>query len=346
MANVTYANLFPRFSLTASILRIVGALPAGPFRGIGACALFTVPFGAWAYAVSVRSSPPLLTWSSALGFSWLCAAPLFIWWGYMALYELLEHSRAITTEAAHEELKSAEIRLFLGWRHLFISVLLAPVCGLIAWQYATGVGRPAIQCYWFAGAFGALGFVSGIGFWAIMCTVRLIRTLCGLDLQIEFSHPDGFGGLRFLGSLGAKITALYFSGSLAIPFAMDVLYSAKVAHIDVLAYGTLVAFILVGLSCFTMIILRVHQCALDYKIRIDRESETCLVGLLKTNVLCEERQLQDVLRPLVYYTTYYSRIGGMKEYPFDVKTLIQLFGSVLMPIVTFAVDMALRHGNR
>jgi len=180
MSTVPHVGLFPKFSVTAWLLRIVGAAPPGFSRAVVASALFTVAFGAWAYAISVRSSRPLLTWSSGLGFSWLCLAPLIIWWGYLALCQLLDHSRDITKPSDDTKLTSTMIRLFLGWRHMWLSMTLGPIVGIVAWQYATAVGRTPLQCYWYGCTFGVLGFVSGIGFWAIICTARLVATLCSL----------------------------------------------------------------------------------------------------------------------------------------------------------------------
>jgi hypothetical protein len=102
------------------------------------------------------------------------------------------------------------------------------------------------------------------------------------------------------------------------------------------------SFVGVGVVSFFMSVGKIHELVFKCKIEIDKDSEGRLNELIKDNILSDRDDLPSVLKPWIYYTTIHSRIGSMKEYPYDLRTILELAVSILIPVVVFLLDKALR----
>jgi hypothetical protein len=329
-------------SATAWLLRVVGSVPKGLPRVFLSLALFTVPFGLWLMAATVSTPGVALPRSVFLAFSWLCIAPLLIWFGYLHFCRFLDDAAPLLPPSDRAAYREAALSKMLGTGHWLPSLLMAAIIGFFGWYYSRQIDAPASQVWWCTVAFMVLGFVSGIGFWAVATTSVLIRDLCARDIAIDYSHPDKFGGLRFVGTVAAKMTSLFFSGSLLIPFTLDVLETARPANLDLLAYLGLFIFMLVGLLSFLASILQLHDCVFRAKVRLDQASSERLHRMLEESLIGSSVTLASVIKPAIYCYCYHDRIAEMKEYPFESRTLIEIIASVLIPVLVFALDKLVR----
>jgi hypothetical protein len=208
--------------------------------------------------------------------------------------------------------------------------------------YSRSQGYPLEHVVWNASMFTVLGLVAGIGFWGVRGATWMIGELAKCDLRIDVGHPDKFGGLKPVGDILAVGTALFYTGSMLVPLAMELLATADVPHLNLLTIAALGCFILVGLSAFIGGILKVHRIVFRHKVKIDQESGAKLQALIEENLLHDGKSVADVLKPLVYYYSHHAQLGEMKQYPYDARTAMQLCASILIPVVVFAIDKLLR----
>ena len=234
-------------------------------------------------------------------------------------------------------------RLLLSSRHMWLSVPLGLAFGFIAWRQSCSLGLPDAHMAWCVVTMGGLGFTAGIGFWGVMGLVEVIQGLQKHELTLDAGHPDGFGGLRCAGSLLASWVALFYSGSLLFPYAFDVIRGkSPTADAEMVTYVMMGAFMLIGLVSFACGVARLHRIGFDFKIRADRESSARLEALMEESVHVKGQDLATVLRPLIYYHVSHQRVGEMKEYPYDARTLLELSASVLIPILVAVLDKVFR----
>jgi hypothetical protein len=303
---------------------------------------FSFPFTSGLGYVFIRTRINPITLSVFLAYLWLVFSPLIIRYAYRCLENFLIGIRSIMSPEDQSSYRHRSLSLFVSRKHLFASIPLGIIMSSCAYWYGIANKRPSLEIVWLVVMFGTLGVVSGVGFWGVGALSRIVNELSQYRLRIDFSHPDQFGGLRSVGTILVKGTTLFFTGSLLIPFAFDLLDISNMPHLELIADCTLIAYVLVGLVSFFVGILRLHRFVFEQKVRIDNESGMRLGALIEENLFREGRSVADVLRPWIYYQIYHSRISEMKEYPFEAKTLLELGGSIIIPVSVFIIDKLLR----
>lgn len=311
-------------------------------RTILLLSLFSVPFTLALVCVYLTTRVNPITLPVFLAYLWLILSPLLIRYGYKSLENFLDGTRSIMSPEDQSSYLHRGLSLFLSRKHLLASIPLGIIMGSCAYWYGIARNRPSLEIVWLVVMFVSLGVVSGVGFWGVGVLSSIVDELSRYKLCIDFSHPDQFGGLRSVGTILVKGTTLFFSGSLLIPFAFDLLDISNMPHLELIANCALLAFILVGLMAFFMGILRLHRFVFEQKVRIDNESGLRLDSLIEENLFNEGRSVADVLKPWIYYQTYHSRISEMKEYPYDARTLLELAGSIFIPVSVFILDKLFR----
>ena len=262
--------------------------------------------------------------------------------GIRALARFIDDIKPRMSDADREPFEKACLGMALSPKHSVASLPLGLVFGGGLCLYSISRGYPLEHIVWNTSMFTVLGLVAGIGFWGVRAITRMIDELSKCDLRIDVGHPDKFGGLKPVGDVLVLGTALFYTGSLLVPLAMELLATADVPQLNLLTIAALGCFILVGLTAFFSGILKVHRIVFRHKVRIDQESGARLEALVEENLFHDGRSVADVLKPLVYYYSHHAQLGEMKQYPYDARTALQLCASVLIPVVVFALDKLLR----
>ncbi|GAB7023265.1 hypothetical protein [Salidesulfovibrio brasiliensis] len=277
-----------------------------------------------------------------LGYCWLVFSPLLIDTGHRTLTWFLGYLRPIVGDEGTDDMTRRTFKLFFHSKHLIFSVALAPVFGFFAFKYAAQAGYSDSMTALITTSFSLAGFMAGIGFWGIVVMGWVIADLCRRPLHLDPFSADGYGGLLYVGRFLVVGAALFFSGSLFIPFA-NVIFDMFAADRQVLlAYACVAFYILFGLSIYMASILRVHDKILDEKVRIDDESQLVLDKLRDDCVQAENDDLTTILKPYVYYKVHHERIAGMRTFPYDTKSLIEITATVMIPLLIFILERLTR----
>jgi len=332
----------PARSLSYHMLRYAELFSSNVARTLAMLSLFAVPFGATGLWVSYARGTKVFSRSVTLAFLWLVLAPFLIRAAFHALARFLDDIKPRMSDSDHDSFQKTGLSMILSGRHSVASLPLGLAFGSAMFFYSISQDLPLEHVVWNASMFTVLGLVAGTGFWGVQMIPRMIDELSKYDLRIDVGHPDRFGGLKPVGDILVVTCALFFTGSLLVPLAMELLATADVPHINLLTIAALGCFVLIGLSAFFAGILKAHRIISKHKIRIDQESGARLETLIEENLFRDDRKVADVLKPLVYYYSHHAQLGEMKQYPYDTRTVLQLCASVLIPVVVFAIDKLLR----
>lgn len=195
---------------------------------------------------------------------------------------------------------------------------------------------------------GIIGYYLGVSAWTMYITGRYIHNLLDqFDLNIEASHPDGCGGLRFLGN---------FTLSLALPILVGILFFGIYAlgaalfpnlihgqKIDKwVAYGGIILFDLPQAAfAFFVPLWRIHKIMAKQKEKYE-DKFSHLVSTLEKQLwdALEGKDLQkakdtkdeiDALQALNPATIDYP------AWPFDRRILLYYLFPQLLPILTLVI---------
>ncbi|BDQ34619.1 hypothetical protein [Pseudodesulfovibrio portus] len=296
------------------------------------------------YAVEFADTGSLhISYQIAFGFFWLVVSPVLIWYGYRSLEWFLEYLKDFIDPDAHAALSEKTFSDIFSSRHLYFSFPLLFVFTFFAKLYAGHAGLAPVLQWAVVVLFALSGFMAGIGFWGIWVMEKLIRRMCGLDLKLDPFCIDGYGGLLYVGRFLVIGSALYFSGSMYIPFATEVFDMFSKENSVIIAYISVFAYIAFGLGMYFRSILYVHDKLLAEKMRIDDDSQEVLYrlqeGVMNGN---DTPSLEQVVRPYVYYVVHHSRINGMRTFPYDTKSLIEIIATVMIPVLIFTFEQLFR----
>ena len=290
----------------------------------------------------VESGRLCLAYQIAFGFCWLVLSPVLICYGYRSLEWFLDYLVGFVDPDELAVLRRKTFADIFSNKHLFFSFPLMFVFTFFAKLYVGCVELAPLLQWTVIVLFALSGFMAGIGFWGIWVMESLIRRMCALPLKLDPFCIDGYGGLLYVGRFLVIGSALYFSGSMFIPFATEVFDMFSKDNSVIIAYVSVFAYIAFGLGMYVRSILYVHDKLLAEKMRIDDDSQDVLYRLQKDVMDGDAPSLEQVLRPYVYYVVHHSRINGMRTFPYDTKSLIEIIATVMIPVLIFTFEQLFR----
>ncbi|MBB1059629.1 hypothetical protein H4F98_03470 [Lysobacter spongiae] len=115
---------------------------------------------------------------------------------------------------------------------LFGMASLEALPGIGSWRVAEG-GGPSLAVQWLnVVSMPLFRFVGALWLWRFFLWVHLLWRLSRIGLVLRPAHPDGAGGIAFLGVVQARFAILAFAGGLLIcgEAANQVLYLGETVH--------------------------------------------------------------------------------------------------------------------
>lgn len=158
--------------------------------------------------------------------------------------------------------------------------------------------------------------------------------ICEQDIDINPFHPDGFGGLSALGNLPLRTASFISSASLYIPYGINRMKKFGIQTIvgasSIIAVSVLSVIILLT---FIVPLLPIHKLAKKIKYDLLTVIGNRLRERLEAFEKCDVCMERDIELLLAYYN--YNSIREMKVWPFNTRTLFEIFCYVILPILLF-----------
>lgn len=167
--------------------------------------------------------------------------------------------------------------------------------------------------------------LTGTGFLLVVQTIRMIRVLDRLRVTVDPYHPDGRGGLGFVGKLATQTVLMFASGALYLPILLRIHTSISPRSSDfvpVLVFSYAAA---ISLSFATPVFL-VHRKLEKVKERM--LSEVALrLGTTNTNP-----DVRTFIQDL-WLRANYTDIKSMNTWPFNAENALAVISSIILPIL-------------
>ncbi len=187
-------------------------------------------------------------------------------------------------------------------------------------------------------------FLTGIGFTGVLTTQLFIKDFIKLDLKIDPLHPDNLGGMSIVGNYAIKTTILFSSGSLFFPFGFQLASTNSVAANCF--YAMVILFIGFILLSFIYPTLKVNLRASEARDNKLNELRRKYHQLREENLelkknTTQEQQLYELKRQNI--RDEYFDYQSIKLYPLDIDIIIQLSGSIILPIVFLTFEVVFQN---
>jgi len=197
--------------------------------------------------------------------------------------------------------------------------------GLIAWM-------PLM--YVFAIYIGVV--LGGPGFMGPIVTLHLIREISTIDLDIQPLHPDQLGGLSNVGYYSIRTTLLFSTASLFLPLAFR--FSATSSR-EVWIYLFVLIYITTVISSFVYPTYKINRAAATLRDEILEDIRT-EYSSLQQQTLSIDDSIENVNRRLEMQRlrAKYDDYKNVRLYPLQIDMLLQLAGSIFLPLLFVFVE--------
>lgn len=281
------------------------------------------------------------------GILWLNLAPWLLWcFEYRLLPAYFERAAVVTGEDFGPAQRHFQ-RLF-GTRYAIVVLPWALVVFGLFWsitpaQPHSGFGHTGLADPWFWTGCLVVAWtvlLTGIGIWGVTLVVPMVRAVASKTIRIDPLHPDGVGGIGFMGVLAAGSAALFSSGSLFLPgfFRLTNLPDASGARE---AAPNLYAYLMLGVfvGCILFCILY-PTVVIHLKARKERYSR--MQPLWRTY-----RDARDRRAPrsqVDWLREEYEALRDVSLYPFKTQAIAGLTSSVLLPVAFMLLQTYVLNG--
>lgn len=202
---------------------------------------------------------------------------------------------------------------------------------------------PILVKLWSFIIFFYLSLISSRAFHALNEAVKMFSKIFSSNiLKFDAYHLDNFGGFLSTERYVLKMTLLLSVGTLLIPLAFDVCYKCKnQIYIDSTIILVIIYIFMLGYCYFTPL-LAIKNFVITEKESLIHESRDQL-----NKMICdikddddEKKCLANSMKILIHYQIMHSKLEQIKDNPWDLKSLLQFFFSVLIPSVVTIIKLS------
>lgn len=324
--------------LVISVLENISESIGLPFLLFSVLFLGVISLGGLNALAYLMGSPLWSDWRLQLALLWLPLSPFFIrmsenkfenLWG--GISSIVEDKKKLS------EIKKSELNRFYSSKNLLIGIPLGAIVSLIIFSHYSGALPLPVLIYNSFLFFLILVF-AGIGFWAIGTLIHTVLQITDLPMELQALKIERFGGLSVVGDVILKGTILFSTGSLLFPLALEILIGSGGSPVL-----RLFSFCIVGGYTFLIIlsfiipVLALKNCAREAKKRLVKEAANNFQS--KLNKYKKDQHLDhEESSELLLLLNMFQEARGIKEYPYDLKTIFSFLASALFPTVMIFID--------
>ncbi|NJO23910.1 MAG: hypothetical protein HC868_14525 [Sphingomonadales bacterium] len=176
--------------------------------------------------------------------------------------------------------------------------------------------------------------------WRHLLWALLLRDLARLDLRLVASHPDGMGGIGFIGKYPNIFSLFVFalSGVVAAALARGLLTGGLSIAVfpKVMGIWLLVVFVLfaVPLTAFMGPLSRLKQATmLACSARATRYQRAVEREMLETNIMAPDPAEAETTQPVPDPAKLYASAVKLQTFPISKAVLLPLGAAALLPLV-------------
>jgi len=325
------------------IMRVMGSYSRALKReSLASATIFALPVLVLFAGLEMISHARVVTYDVLLSLLWLALAPLLIKWSAQVMREYHSEVLGLAADESRMALACADsAQRYLSRAFLKISVPLSAATFAIGYVRFTG-SAPTYAAL-IVGAVAALfGFLAGIAFNGLYIYIRFVRAALGGEFRIRLFHFDNYLGLSGLARFHTKFLFLFFSGSLTFPVVFQSLLNnlaAAPGTISLIVSLPMGAYIGSGLFMFVSGAVRVRDKVLVYKRALWEEKCSTFEAMMSDLLSQERKDPADVETLGLYHATCLQQIYRIKDYPYDSKAVLELAGSVIIPLFVFVLQL-------
>jgi hypothetical protein len=296
--------------------------------------IFYIPIIIFGFILEWYYNYKILRLSIHISLLWLAIAPAVIETAFNHIDKFfINHRHIFNNQSEWRSIYESEITRIQSYRYLIFGVPWA-LCTSLAVYFSLCSDPPLFIKLWYIISYFILFLISSIGFYGVFAMVAMIKNICRADIIFNPFHPDKFGGISDFGNFVVKIAFYFSSGSLLLPLAFDIVSHFRLSSefLSYSIYALTISFILVMLFSFIIPIIEIKQLIDPKKNKLILNSRSKLDRMISDLANKSEFDSKGLSDLAVYYMLVYSKLTETKNYPYDIKVLLELSSSLIIPV--------------
>jgi hypothetical protein len=304
--------------------------------------MFFLPIVCIGYYLQVKYQFHIFTYGVTIALSWTAVAPLLIYSALHTIHEFLNsHKEIFQIEDEWKEVYRFGTDNIQSKKHVLFGIPWAISTSTVIYLIKFTSAPIPIQI-WAVTSYFILFFISSIGFYGIFYIISLIKKICASQIYFNPGHPDNFGGISSFGGLAVKGTLYFSSGAMVFPLVFELLQAKAELNIIIWGYASFAMFLLTLILSFLFPIFDIKKFADDQKEKIVLRSWDKLSSMVNSHMNRQGNDLKSTLDIAVYYFIQHLPLYRLKNYPWDLKVLIQFLLSFMVPILIAVLQILLK----
>lgn len=265
---------------------------------------------------------------------WIGIGPYLIENGFIYLNDFFNKKKNIFLNADEwKALYFNEMKRIQTSKYLFQFGLPWGIITSIVFSYCLYNNAPIIIQFWSIISFFILFFVSSIGFVGILFLISVLNNIFMSEIYFNPFHPDKLGGFSDFSSFSVKISLLFSSGSLVFPLTYEI-----INHINASDWFSNIIYLLSGfylaaiIASFLIPILKINKFIDNKKNHLILESWNVLNNMIIEFKESKDLNMKKGIDISMYYFFYHSKLLNIKDYPWDIRILMEFSLSFVLPI--------------
>ena len=305
--------------------------------------LFYLPVMASGYYLSVRYDYDLFTRGILTALVWLGLAPLLVQIALEVTAKFFDdHEHIFASESERLSIRSAELQRLQSPKYLIFGIPWTILTTLIILIKHLPEAAVAIKI-WAIVTFALLFIVTSIGFYGVYVLITMMKRLFEADINFNPYHPDKFGGISDFGRYTVKGALLFSSGALIFPLAFEIaagLGNAADFFTIGLYFCMFFSFVVI-LASFFIPILEIKRFVDPKKEKLvlaTREELDSLIARYRAADTMDAKLAVDIF---IKYYLEHLKLYELKDYPFDLKVILELLASFIIPVAIAIMQFVL-----
>lgn len=304
--------------------------------------MFFIPITCIGLYLQIKYQYYIFTYGVIISIVWTAFAPLLIYYALFVIHDfLIFHRNIFLDKNEWKKIYKFGTEDIQSNRHMIFGLFWGLSTTIVIYLVKFSTAPIAIQI-WALISYFILFFVSSIGFYGIFLIVSLIKRICNSQVTFNPYHPDKFGGIASFGSFAVKGTLYFSSGALAFPLVFELLRSKIYLNLLIGGYVLFVIYLLTLIASFLIPIFNIKKFADVQKEKIILKSWNNLNNLIDRHYEKEDNPFNSSLDIAIFYHIRHSQLYKLKNYPWDLKVLIQFVMSFIIPIIITVLQMVIK----
>jgi len=313
-------------------------------RILASISIFYIPIMGTGFILEERFDYEIFSYGVIVSLLWIAIAPFLIQNALDYVYGFFFRNKHLFRRKRDcETLLDDESRGFQSSKYLLFGLPWAiGTSGVVV--FCAFKSAPFFIQLWAGVSFFLLFLVSSIGFYGVYVLLGMVGRILPQNISFNPYHPDKFGGISQFARFSVKISLYFSSGALAFPLVFEIIDKMssppRLQYLSVYLLGAF--FLFVMFASFLIPMFQIRNFVDPVKERAILDARRELDKMVNEFKASQHFDIKQGVEILIHHYLNYSKSLELRDYPWDLRVLLEYSFSFVIPLVVATLQILLK----